>query len=126
MSQIKIQNQKITSYNGKTAVEGFVNAKVVSMSDTLLTNVNGTEYSVGTIEVEGKQFSAMCYAKNLSKVTVGENRLCNVIFTEDQPKTPIILITPLTNGVRATAEDFGFDFEATLAAAGVGAEEVTV
>ena len=123
---LKLQNQKVQTYNGKTSVIGTIKAKVISMGDVMQTNVNGTNYVVGTIEIEGKQFSAICYEANLAKVEVGNEYICNVTFTEDQPSNPIIAVSPLTGGVRATAEDFGFDFKAAVAEVGIGAEEVEV
>jgi len=104
---------------------GQIKATVVSLGDTLLENSNGTEYVVGSISFEGKTRSAICYKANLDKgIKLGTDYLCNVVFTEDRPNEPIISISPLTSAVRATAADFGFDFEQALATAGVGAEEV--
>lgn len=107
---------------------GQMVAKVVSLGDTLLANSNGTEYAVGTIEYNdnGKvvQRSAICFRANLEKgITVGNEYLCNVTVTADRPNEPIVSISPLITAVRATAEDFGFDFAAELAKTGIGAEQ---
>jgi hypothetical protein len=110
--------------------EGQFKATVSSLGDTVQTNVNGTEYVVGAvkfvnasgIEVER---SAVCYMKNVEKgVTVGNEYLCNITVTEDRPKEPIISISSLTSAVRATTDDFNFNFDAALAAEEIGAEEL--
>jgi hypothetical protein len=110
--------------------EGQFKATVTSLGDTVQTNVNGTEYVVGAVKfINNKNVvierSAICYMKNVEKgVTVGNEYLCNVTVTQDRPNEPIISISPLTSAVRATADDFGFDFASALTLAGVGAEEV--
>ncbi len=109
--------------------EGTIRAEVVSMSETVLTNKNGKEFVVGTIRYSngGKPIerSAICYMSNVAKISVGKEYLCNVTITDDQPDSPIISISPLTNAVRATAQDFGFNVETAKAAQHQGAEEVT-
>lgn len=108
---------------------GQMVAKVVSLGDKLLANSNGTEYAVGTIEYKDDkghlvQRSAICFQANLEKgITIGNEYLCNVTFTADRPNEPIISISPLTSAVRATAEDFGFDFAKAMSEVGVGAEQ---
>lgn len=112
--------------------EGQFKATVTSLGDTVQTNVNGTEYVVGAVKFTNNkgvvvERSAICYMKNVEKgVTVGNEYICNVTVTSDRPNDPIIAISSLTSAVRATADDFGFDFKEALAEAGVGAEEVTV
>lgn len=120
---MKIDNLEFDA--SRNQFTGQIKAKVVSLGDTFVENSNGTEFVVGSIEFEGKVRSAICYKANLDKgINVGTEYLCNVVFTEDRPKEPIISISPITSAVRATATDFGFDFEAALKAQGVGAEEV--
>lgn len=110
--------------------EGQFKARVTSLGPVNQVNTNGTEYAVGSVQFttahgELKEVSAICYRKNVEKgITVGETYVCNVAVTEARPNEPIISISPLTTAVRATADDFGFDFEAALAQTGVGAEEV--
>ena len=110
--------------------EGQIKAEVISMGDSLKKNVNGTEYVVGAIrftDATGKtvERSAICYVKNLDKgVEVGNTYLCNVTITAEKPNEPFISISPLTSAERSSANDFGFDFEAALAEASVGAEEL--
>ena len=104
---------------------GQIKATVVSLGDTLLQNVNNTEYVVGTIQFDGKQRSAICYKANLDKgITPGQSYICNVTITADRPNEPIISISSLTSAIRASASDFDFDFAAELVAASVGVEEV--
>lgn len=123
---MQLQNQQFDATRNQFT--GQITAKLISVSDTLLQNkVTGKEYTVATIEFEGKQRSAIVYKANLDKgLTVGTDYLCNVTFTAERPNEPIISVSPLTNAVRATAEDFSFDFKAELEKAGVGAEEMTV
>ncbi len=110
--------------------EGQFKAVVTSLGSTVQKNVNGTEYVVGAIKftnASGQEVerSAICYMKNLDKgITVGESYLCNVAVTEARPNEPIISISPLTSAVRATSEDFNFDFAAAMAEQGVGAEQI--
>lgn len=120
---MKIENLKFDAIRNQ--FNGQITATLISVSDTLLQNkVTGKEYTVATIQFEGKQRSAIVYKANLDKgLTVGTDYLCNVTFTAERPEEPIIAVSPLTNAVRATAQDFGFDFTKAMAEAGVGAEQ---
>jgi len=119
---MKIQNLKFDETRNQFT--GQIMAEVISLGDNFQQNVNGTEYVVGSIKFEDKVRSAICYKANLDKgINVGETYLCNVTFTEDRPNEPIIAISSLTSAVRASADDFNFDFKAALAEVGVGAEE---
>lgn len=120
---MKLQNQKVDAVRNQ--ITGQITAKVISLGDTLLENSNGTEYVVGSIEFDGKVRSAICYKANLDKgINPGTEYLCNVTFTAARPQEPIIAISSLTGAVRASADDFDFDFEAVMAEAGVGAEQI--
>ena len=123
---MQLQNKQFDSVRNQFT--GQITATLISVSDTLLQNkVTGKEFAVATIQFEGKQRSAIVYKANLDKgLTVGTDYLCNVTFTAERPEEPIIAVSPLTNAVRATAQDFGFDFAKELKEAGVGAEEMTV
>ena len=98
--------------------EGQFKAVVISLGSTVQKNVNGTEYVVGAIKftnASGKEVerSAICYMKNLDKG-----------ITEARPNEPIISISPLTSAVRATSEDFNFDFASAMASVDTGAEQI--
>lgn len=105
-------------------------AKVVSMGDSVqkLNNANETEYVVGSIsfkDVKGVTVtrSAICYVKNLEKgIEVGNEYIINATCTKENP-APFLSISPLTGAVRASAEDFGFDYSLALERANVGAEQ---
>lgn len=120
---MKVENLKFDAERNQFT--GQITATVISLGDTMQKNVNGTEYVVGSIQFDGKVRSAICYKANLNKgIDIGVEYLCNVTFTSDRPNEPIIAISSLTGAVRASAEDFNFDFAAALAEAGVGAEQV--
>ena len=121
-------NLKLNPETG--SFEGQFQAKVVSLGEVSQKNVNGTEYAVGSIEfpdTHGQLVtrSAICYKKNFDKgITVGQTYLCNVTVTSDRPAEPILSISSLTGAVRASADDFGFDFAEASVKADVGAEQV--
>lgn len=105
-------------------------ATVVSLGTTTQTNVNGTNYFVGSVSFKDAKGvtqtrSAICYEANAEKgIEVGGEYIINVTATKDRPNEPILSISPLTGAVRASAADFNFDYEKMLATANVGAEEV--
>lgn len=109
-------------------MEGQFKAKVVSLGNTIMTTSKGKPYVVGTIQfanADGEQVerSAICYEANKGKIVLGETYLCNIVVTQDRPNEPIISISPLTNAVRATADDFGFDATNIFTDVNVGVEE---
>jgi hypothetical protein len=99
--------------NKTTGVEEVqFGGKLVSISDTALTNTNGKEYKVATIDfdaVDGskKRCTALVYAGNYNHgLTVGETYLATATPT---PQGVIVKLSHLTyNGDRATSEMFGF------------------
>jgi len=104
-------------------------AKLISLGDQVqeFNNANKTRYVVGAIEFvntdgELRTVSAICYEKNISKLSLGGTFLCQAKFNEGY-ENPLIIITPFINASRATAADFGTDFYKLLEEAGVGAEE---
>lgn len=120
---MKVENLKFDAERNQFT--GQITATVISLGDTVKENSNGTKFVVGSIQFEGKIRSAICYMANLDKgINIGTDYLCNVTFTSDRPSAPIIAISSLTGAVRASADDFNFDFKAALAEVGVGAEEV--
>jgi hypothetical protein len=91
--------------------------KLISISDAVLKNVNGTEYRVATIDFEDaaektRRCTALVYEKNYSHgLTVGETYLATATPTE---QGVIVKLSHLTyNGDRATADMFGFEDVAT-------------
>jgi hypothetical protein len=96
-------------------------AKLISISDKTLTNVNGTEYRVATIEFKdakgvSQRVSAMIYENNFKYgMTVGETYNATVTITSGN--APLITVSHLTgSGVRATADMFGLSVAAPKAA----------
>lgn len=87
--------------------------KLVSISDTVLTNTNGKEYKVATIDFEAadgsqKRCTALVYAGNYSHgLKIGETYLATATPTD---QGVIVKLSHLTyNGERATADMFGFE-----------------
>ena len=122
-------NFKLNPTSG--AFEAQFQAKLISLGTTVMTNKNGTEYVVGSIQFPNSDGqlvtrSAICYKANADKgLVIGETYISTAVMTADQPTTPLLLISPLTGAVRATSEDFGdITFEALSVKADVGAEQV--
>lgn len=103
--------------------------KLISLGDQIqeFNNANKTRYVVGAIEFvntdgELRTVSAICYEKNISKVSVGTSYVCQAKFNEGY-ENPLIIITPFLNASRATSADFGTDFYSLQDEANVGAEQ---
>lgn len=93
-------------------------AKLLSISSNVLNlkNDNQTEYRVASIEFvadsgELKKVTAIVYEKNYRYgMTVGETYQATVTITAGQPN-PLITVSHLAAGVRATFDDFGVTAE---------------
>lgn len=101
--------------------------KLLSLGTTVLENKNGKPYVVGSVQFtnqhgELKTVSAICYEANVEKMVEGETYTCNAIFTEGIAN-PLIVVSPIMQAERATADDFGTSFEELMEEAGVGAEQ---
>lgn len=88
------------------------NAKLISISDKVLENANGTPYRVATVEFTDakkaiQRVSALVYEKNFNYgMTVGETYLATVIITDGN--APLITVSHLPgSGNRASADMFG-------------------
>ena len=100
--------------NKTTGVEEVqFGGKLVSISEQVLTNVNGKNYKVGTIDFEAadstqKRCTALIYEGNYSHgLKVGETYLATATPTE---QGVIVKLSHLTyNGDRATGDMFGFE-----------------
>jgi hypothetical protein len=99
--------------------------KLISISEKALTNVNGTNYKIATINFENSQgakenVSAFVYEGNYSKtddagnalMVVGGEYNCTVTLPAASPDKPIITVSHLpASGQRATASAFGVSNE---------------
>ena len=90
-------------------------AKLVSeLSEKVLTNSNGKNYRICTVEFENskgdiQQSSASIYEGNYSKgVTVGKTYLTQVSIVDSKA---YLQMSHLENAARATADAFGFEVE---------------
>lgn len=97
------------------AQEANFTAKLISMSDKTLTNVNQKNYKVGTIEfkdINGKnqRTSAFIFEGNYQHgMEIGESYLTTATLTD---QGVICRVSHLTgSGEKATADMFGFETE---------------
>ena len=105
-------NFKPNSVTGQ--LEANFNAKLVSIGQNFLTNINGVKYKVGTIEFTNAkgalvQKSARIYEKNLSYgMPVGQSYLCTVSkYIDSAGATQYdIKCSHLQGAQRATSDDF--------------------
>ena len=105
-------NFKPNSVTGQ--LEANFNAKLISIGENFLTNINNVKYKVGTIEFTNAQNkvvqkSARIYEKNLSYgMSVGQSYLCTVSRYQDASGSTQydIKCSHLQGAQRATSEDF--------------------
>jgi len=103
----------INDYNGQEEIQ--FQARLVSVSDQELENVNGTPYRVATIEFENAngvqtQSSAIIYSGNYDRgMTTGRSYLCTAVQGE---QGVLVRMSHLEQAARATADDFGNMFSA--------------
>ena len=105
-------NFKPNSVTGQ--LEANFNAKLVSIGENFLTNINNVKYKVGKIEFTNAknkvvQKSARIYEKNLSYgMSVGQSYLCTVSkYIDSAGATQYdIKCSHLQGAQRATSEDF--------------------
>ena len=103
-----------TVLNKTTGVEEKVfGGKLVSISENALTNVNGKNYKVASIDFEdtnGKErrATALCYEGNYKHgLEIGQQYVCVATPTD---QGVIVKMSHLTyGGERATADMFGFE-----------------
>lgn len=97
-------------------------AKLISVSSDVreLNNENRTKYRVSTIEFVNKdgvvkQATALIYEANYAYgMTEGNTYLASATFTQEAMATkgaPLLTVSHLAAAERASADDFGFDFE---------------
>lgn len=102
--------------NGEQVMVASFTAKLLSVAEKALSNVNGVEYHPCTVEFEngaGAQQTAtgIMYANNFKNgVTKGNSYLAKVIM--QQGKNPLIVVSHLDRASSVSADDFGFSFEA--------------
>lgn len=110
---MKTQFNEVTNNQGQTEFNFM--AKLVSVADNVLENVNGTEYRVATIEFcppnteTPVQRSAIMYEKNYQYgVSAGNYYLSTMTPTTDQNGNQSVLlkVSHLTQAARATTDDF--------------------
>ena len=105
-------NFKPNSVTGQ--LEANFNAKLVSIGQNFLTNINNVKYKVGTIEFTNAkgalvQKSARIYEKNLSYgMPVGQSYMCTVSKYQDASGSTQydIKCSHLQGAQRATSDDF--------------------
>ena len=105
-------NFKPNSVTGQ--LEANFNAKLISIGQNFLTNINNVKYKVGTIEFTNAQNqvvqkSARIYEKNLSYgMPIGQSYLCTVSrFIDSAGATQYdIKCSHLQGAQRATSDDF--------------------
>ena len=105
-------NFKPNSVTGQ--LEANFNAKLISIGENFLTNINNVKYKVGTIEFTNAQNklvqkSARIYEKNLSYgMPVGQSYLCTVSKYQDASGNTQydIKCSHLQGAQRATSDDF--------------------
>ena len=105
-------NFKPNSVTGQ--LEANFNAKLISIGENFLTNINNVKYKVGIIAFTNAQNkvvqkSARIYEKNLSYgMTVGQSYLCTVSRYQDVSGSTQydIKCSHLQGAQRATSDDF--------------------
>ena len=105
-------NFKPNSVTGQ--LEANFNAKLISIGENFLTNINGVKYKVGMIEFTNSkgdlvQRNARIYEKNLSYgMPVGQSYLCTVSkFQDASGNTQVdIKCSHLQGAERASIDDF--------------------
>lgn len=108
-------------------VTGQVNirtsAKLLSLGSAVLTNTNGKQYQVATIELttanaEVKQVTAIVHKGNIDRANeqggfkVGDSYL-TVIAPGDE-RGPIVTLSHLQAGERLSVEDFSFEMSEAI------------
>ena len=95
-------------------MEKIVSGILVSCSDTVKNNINGTPYYNCTVEYNGEQFSAVMYATVYDRgITVGSTVNFSVKVTNAE--TGDVILSVLGTGAkRATANAFGIELPATV------------
>jgi hypothetical protein len=104
--------------------EAQFTGKLLSISEQVLENMNGTSYRVGTVEFKNAQGakvqrSGLIYESNYStkdgevRMSAGNDYLCTAIITEGREDV-LITISHLTGASRASKDDFGFVAEPKL------------
>lgn len=95
-------------------MEKIVSGILVSCSDTVKNNVNGTPYYNCTVEHNGEQFSAVMYATVYDRgFTIGSTVNFSVKVTNAE--TGDVILSVLGAGAkRATAGAFGIELPATV------------
>lgn len=123
MKTIKGFESKIDN-KGKNYQSRVVGGRLISISDKLLENVNGTGYYPCTIETKigssTMQVSGIMYKANFDNgVEIGDTYRTEIRITEDRPEEPLFLVShlPVANRVSTSqlANMFGeASLESTL------------
>lgn len=101
--------------NEKGQQVAFFNAELLSISEKVMENTNGTPYRVGTIKFTNemgvpKQVTATIYEKNYKYgMEVGKSYACRAFATDNGVFTQM---SHLATAERASFEDFGFAIDA--------------
>ena len=95
-------------------MEKIVSGILVSFSDTVKKNINGTPYYNCTVEHNGEQYSAVMYATVYDRgIAVGSTVNFSVKVTNAE--TGDVILSVLGTGAkRATANAFGIELPATV------------
>ena len=93
--------------------------KLVSIGENVLSNSNGTEYRVGSVELpNGKVKSCRIYEKNFEKgMASGVSYRCTATQYQDASGATLVDIqmSHLTQAERATLDDFGVEATVNVA-----------
>ena len=104
-------------YEGQVSFEATLQAKLVSIGDTILQNSKGTEYVLCQVEMPNKDGqpivrNAMIYSGNYTHPeanwVVGNSYLTTVTITEGRTDA-LVKVSHLQQAQRASVQDFGFD-----------------
>lgn len=118
-------NFKEVEYEGQTSKIASFNAKMISLGETILSNINNTQYRIAVIEfpnAQGElvQRTAIAYETSIQNAIdnekppmSGETYSCQVVLNDGQP--PLLKILFGGNSAdRATLDDFGVEVKETI------------
>ena len=96
-------------------MEKIVSGILVSCSDAVKNNVNGTPYYNCTVEFQGEQYSAVMYGTVYDRGSFTVGGAVNISVKVTNAKTGDVILSVLGAGAkRATANAFGIELPATV------------
>jgi len=100
-------------YNGVRSRVANTEAKLISVSDKVLTNSNGNEFRACTIELNGKNVPALTYNKSPEDLNVGGD-VDVEISRQEGDSTMYFRVLWNAGGEQVTVEDFEEMFGETV------------